>query len=250
MTHPSKEMLNGLTKRKLYRLGLRHGHKKCADLLRVIYLDLLQNRMPSFFDYETLSSWMNLQPFASLDPKLVADRMHWHLSEAGVNLKEHNLLPCLRTGDRTAKSDYLPIAIYLDQIRSAYNVGSILRTNEAFRLGSIHFSARTPFIDNEKVVKTAMGSIPYIPCFQNTPLSSLPRPILVFDTSDQAVPFASFSFPSSCTFVFGNEEVGVSNELLSIADTIIEIPLLGVKNSLNVACAFAIVASTIRRRSL
>jgi tRNA G18 (ribose-2'-O)-methylase SpoU len=239
-------MLNGLTKRKLLRLGVRQAHKKCAELLRAIYLDLLQGRPPSFLDYETVLSWMNFDPFFSLDLKQIANRMHWHLGEAGVNVKEHNLLPRLRTGDRKATAEYLPIAIYLDRIRSAYNVGSILRTNEAFRLGSVHFSERTPFIDNEKVAKTAMGAIPYTTCVQHTPLEALPRPILVFDTSDDALSLNSFDFPTSCTLVFGNEEVGVSDELLAVANAVIEIPLLGIKNSLNVACAFAIVASKIR----
>lgn len=241
-----EEMLHGLTKRKILRLGMRQGHKKCAELLRAAYLELLQGRTPSLTDYETLLSWLSLNPFTSLNPKLIADRMHWHLDQAGLTLKEHNLLPRLRTGDREARTGFGPIGIYLDQIRSAYNVGSILRTNEALRIGTVYFSSRTPYIDNEKVIRTAMGAAEIVPCIRNPQLSDLPRPIFVLDTSDEAVPLNEVHFPESFTLVLGNEEVGVSDELLAISDAIIEIPLLGAKNSLNVACAFAIAAARFR----
>ena len=238
-------MLLGLTKRKILRLGIRQGHKRCAELLRAAYLELLQGRTPSLADYETLSSWLSLNSFTSLDPKLIADRMHWHLQEAGLSLKEHNLLPRLRTGDRPARAPFGPAAIYLDQIRSAYNVGSILRTNEALRIGTVYFSERTPYIDNEKVARTAMGAAELVPCVRNPSLNDLPRPIFILDTSDDAVPLANVHFPQTFTLVLGNEEVGVSDALLAISDAIIEIPLVGAKNSLNVACAFAIAAAKI-----
>lgn len=242
-------MLLGLTKRKILRLGIRQGHKKCAELLRSIYLQILQGHIPSLADYETLSSWLSLNSFSSTNPKLVADRMHWHLQEAGLSLKEHNLLPRLRTGDREARQPFGSVAIYLDQIRSAYNVGSILRTNEALRIGTVYFSERTPYIDNEKVVRTAMGAAELVPCIRNPSLNDLPRPIFILDTSDQAIPLPNVHFPETFTLVLGNEEVGVSDALLSISDAIIEIPLLGAKNSLNVACAFAIAAAKIRGSS-
>lgn len=235
------------TKRKFLNLDLKLRHKKCAELLRGYFEQIQAGESPSFEYYHSLLSWMNLNPYTYTDLKSLADRYHWHLAEAGRCLKEHNLLPSLRTGDRAPKSDFLPIAIYLDHVRSAYNVGSILRTAEALRIGSVHFSDKTPFLDNEKVQRTAMGAAELVPCFRNTPLASLPRPIIALDTSDEAIPVANYLFPSSFTLILGNEEYGISNEALALADLILEIPLLGAKNSLNVACAFAIAAAEIRR---
>ncbi len=189
---------------------------------------------------------MELAPLENPGLKEIAERYHWHLEKTGRCLKEHNLLPTLRTGDRTAKADYLPAAIYLDNLRSAYNVGSILRTTEALRIGTVYFSEKTPFLDNEKVERTAMGAAALVPCRRNIPLSELPRPILVLDTSDDAIPLAEYLFPPSFTLVLGNEEVGVSDASLALADALLEIPLLGAKNSLNVACAFAIASAQIR----
>ena len=232
-----------LTKRKFLSLESVQQHRKCAELLRAAYQD-----GKDLETYQSYLCWMKLNPFVSQDRLELANRYHWHLEQTGKHLKEHNLLPRLRTVNHAPKADYLPIAIYLDQMRSAYNVGSILRTCEALRIGEVHFSAKTPFIDNEKVERTAMGAAPLVPCKRCTNLNTLPRPLFVLDTSDEAIPLARFIFPSSFTLVLGNEEVGVSHECLALADALIEIPMLGGQNSLNAACAFAIAAAEINRQ--
>lgn len=236
------------TKRKFLEFDLRWQHKKCAELLREYYDLLLEGQVCSFEIYRQYLSWMKQLPFEPADLKSVADRYHWHLTQAGQSLKEHNLLPKIRKKDHEAQTDYLPIAIYLDNVRSAYNVGSILRTCEAMRLGHIYFSQHTPDHEHEKVVRTAMGAAALVPCRRNVLLSDLPRPIIALDTSDEAISINDFLFPSSFTLVLGNEEYGISDDVLRIADMLVEIPLLGVKNSLNVACAFAIAGAQIRRQ--
>lgn len=239
------------TKRKFLRLEPKLRHRKCAEWLRLCYERLLQGEdcEEAIAFYNSLLSWMSLNSYTSSDPKSLADRYHWHLSEAGRCLKEHHLLPSLRTGDRKAKSDFLPVAIYLDNIRSAYNVGSILRTTEALRLGSVYFSDKTPFADHEKILHTAMGAAQLVPCFRNVLLETLPHPIIALDTSNEAIPLSNYLFPSSFTLILGNEEYGISDLSLAQADVLLEIPLFGAKNSINVACAFAIAAAEIRRQT-
>lgn len=235
------------SKRKFLLLDLRQQHKKCAESLRRFYEKSLHHEPASLEDYQQMIAWMDLLHFESTDLKLIADRYHWHLAEAHQSLREHNLLPQIRTGDHEPKADFLSIAIYLDQIRSAYNVGSILRTCEALRIGSVYFSEKTPFRDHEKVVRTSMGAGAFVPCYQNVLLKDLPHPIIALDTSDDAVPLHEMIFPTVFTLVLGNEEYGVSKESLSLCDCLVEIPLFGRKNSLNVACAFAIAGNIIRR---
>jgi tRNA G18 (ribose-2'-O)-methylase SpoU len=230
-----------ISKRKFLQLDPKQRHKKCAELLRRHY----EEKIEDFSVYNTLLSWIHFNPYIHTDFKALADRYHWHMQHAGLSLKEHNLLPSLRTGDHLPKRGFPNIAIYLDHVRSAYNVGSILRTVEALRIGKVYFSEKTPFTDNEKVKRTAMGAAELVPCFQNVPLSSLPRPLIALDTSDAAIPVAEFEFPESFTLILGNEEYGISNASLKEVDHIIEIPLYGAKNSLNIACAFAIAAAKI-----
>lgn len=230
------------TKRKFLDLDPKQRHKKCAELLRRLF----EEKSADFGEYNTWLSWLKHLPYEHTDFKGLADRYHWHLQQAGLSLKEHNLLPSLRTGDHIPKLDFPNIAIYLDHVRSAYNVGSILRTIEALRIGKVYFSPKTPFIDNEKVQRTAMGAASLVPCFQNVPLTDLPRPLIALDTSDAAIAVSEFEFPESFTLILGNEEYGISNDSLSAVDFIVEVPLFGAKNSLNIACAFAIAAAKIR----
>jgi tRNA G18 (ribose-2'-O)-methylase SpoU len=139
----------------------------------------------------------------------------------------------------------LPISIYLDNLRSAFNVGSILRTTEAFRLGQVCFAKNTPFIDNLKVLKTAMGTFDKVHCVKEAQLNDLPRPLIALETDPNAPSIFDFTFPPSFTLMLGNEEYGLSEEALSQKSAIVRIPLYGFKNSLNVASAFAIAAGVI-----
>jgi len=238
------------TRRKFLQLELRVQHKKSAEILRQIYEGLLQKKDPSalYKTYHQYIEWMNLQPFETTDLKHLADRYHWHIERAVIYLKEHNLLLHIRKGDHEPKKEFPEIALYLDNIRSAYNVGSILRTTEALRVSKVYFAKNTPFISNDKVKKVAMGSSEIVPCFQNVPLTDLPRPTIALETSQDAEPVSQYLFPKSFTLVLGNEEYGISEESLKECDSLIEIPLYGMKNSINVACAFSIAAAEIRRQ--
>lgn len=238
------------TKSKFQKLPRELQHRKCAEALRMVYELLLENKdaLSFFQNYLQYLVWMKLESFSFTSPKGIADRYHWHLAEGKILLKEHGLLPAIRRGDRSPKEEFPPCAIFLDNLRSAYNVGSILRTTEALRIGSLHFGGKTPFIDNHKVEKTSMGSAHIVPCFPNADLKTLPRPIIAIETGEDAHPVSSFLFPSVFTLVLGNEEYGISDASLKEADHLIQVPLFGAKNSLNVACAFGICAQEIRRQ--
>jgi tRNA G18 (ribose-2'-O)-methylase SpoU len=179
-----------------------------------------------------------------------ADRYHYHLRHAGVQVGEGRFLVDTKDkcGDAPAVAPYLPIAIYLDRLRSAHNVGSIVRTVEAYRLGEVFFSPGMMAPTHPQVVKTAMHSAPHVICHEDALLSALPRPIVAVETCQGAASIYDFTFPHSFSLVFGNEEEGCSEEALSLADAVIRLPLYGCKNSLNVANAFAIVAYEISRQ--
>ncbi len=238
------------TRIKFQALPFRRKHKKCAELLRRLYVNLLAQKewAHDWEVYQQLLAWMHEAIPENPTIKSVADRCHWHQKQAQVCQKEHRLLPSVRQTDRAQGAAPWPIAIYLDRLRSAHNIGSIVRTVEAFALGSIYFSAETPFITHKQVQDTSMGSHQWVSCHQGSELSSLPRPIIALETSNEALPLHSFIFPSAFTLVVGNEEYGCSDETLKLADNLVEIPLRGRKNSLNVANAFAIAAWEINRQ--
>ncbi len=235
------------TQKKFLSLPLRQQHKKAFELLRNYYES---SDMDLLIQYKKIQEWLALYPCDFNDKKQVSDRIHDHLKEASMTLKEHNLLSFVRTHDNTeTKRSILPISIYLDNIRSAHNVGSMIRTTEAFQLGTLYFSKKTPFIDHKQVQKTSMNTYQWVVCHNHLELNALPRPVIAMETSNQAKSIYSFNFPKVFTLVLGNEEYGCSDEVLAMADDIVEIPLVGRKNSLNVASAFAILASEIFRTS-
>jgi len=216
------------TKPKFNKLDPKLRHKKCAELLKEY------NRLASFLDIEPI------EPSA----EALTHRYHDHLDKADISVNEPDYL--VRTHDRVKGAPFLPIDIYLDNIRSAHNVGSIIRTLEAFRLGTLHFGGITPLPTQKKVADTAMGSHEWIE-WDTKPLDQLPGPKIALETVDGAPSLFDFTFPETFTLILGSEEFGVSQESLAQADSIVEIPLSGVKNSLNVANTFAIAAALIAK---
>lgn len=236
-------MFESMTEGEFLRLSERYRHKRAAQILRA-YQENPEPRRLSL--YRRLERWMELPPLQESLFLELSDRYHLHLSAAGISWKEHNLLasPCIQA-DTPSSIPYLPVAIYLDNLRSAFNVGSILRTTEAFRLGTVFFAKHTPFIDNAKVQKTSMETFDKVPCKKNTELLQLPRPLIALETDPNAPSIFEFTFPPAFTLMLGNEEYGLSPEALSGQDAIVRIPLYGYKNSLNVASAYAIAAGVI-----
>ena len=225
-------------------------HKFAARLLRALYCDLLKGEEGCiFFDaYSTLSSWMGLAPLKQRERETVANRYHYHVENRMQGVREEGLLPQVRKGDRPSLEPFLPIAIYLDELRSAHNVGSIVRTVEAFRLGTLYLSDKTPDLSHPQVQKTSMGAARSVPWKKGHTLDRLPSPIIALETSPEALSLEKYCFPDTFTLVVGNEELGCSKRSLASADLLVEVPLLGEKNSLNVANALAIAAWEIRRQ--
>ncbi|QVL58021.1 MAG: TrmH family RNA methyltransferase [Simkaniaceae bacterium] len=228
------------TKEKFFSLTHRRRHKNAGLHLRALY----EQKLPIDLHYRAMEEWLKLSPLDETIEQMT-DRFHLHMKEAAISLQEHSLL--VKRFDTLSDTPYGPLMIYLEDLRSAFNIGNILRTVEAFRLGTVIFSKNTPYIDNPKVQKTAMGTDRAVPTKQGD-LSSLTKPLIALETVEGAPSIHDFFFPESFSLIIGNEEYGLKEETLSQADHVIQIPLIGSKNSLNVASAFAIVASHIKNQ--
>ncbi len=236
-------MIENVTEGQFLRFSERFRNKIAARLLRLFYE---HKELRTLVLYRRVEEWLGLPRLSEENFYILSDRYHMHLEKAKIALKEHDLLfPAFHTMDHASSAPWLPVTIYLDNLRSAFNVGSILRTTEAFRLGSVRFGKATPFIDNLKVQKTSMCTYDKISCERVASLAELPRPLIALETAEEAPSIFHFEFPDSFTLLLGNEEYGLSEEALSQRDAIVKIPLCGFKNSLNVASAFAIASSVI-----
>jgi 23S rRNA (guanosine2251-2'-O)-methyltransferase len=147
--------------------------------------------------------------------------------------------------------------VVLDNIRSAFNVGSIFRTCDAGGVEHLHLCGISASPPNPKVLKTALGAERTVPWSHHVDAGALLRElraagyaIFAVERTERSVPYTEVVFPSKCALVFGHEVAGVARPLLDAADRVIEIPMLGRKNSLNVATSAGIVLFELVRRRL
>ncbi len=148
-----------------------------------------------------------------------------------------------------------PLHIVLDNIRSAYNVGSIFRTADAAGIARLHLCGVTAYPPNLKLEKTSLGSTWYVPWdyHRNTleavrALKKQGMAVASLETTDKSINYLDFDFPAPLSLVFGNEIDGVSMEIMKESDFLLQIPTWGMKNSLNVATAFGIVVYEAARQ--
>ncbi|MBN2188495.1 MAG: RNA methyltransferase [Chitinispirillaceae bacterium] len=141
-----------------------------------------------------------------------------------------------------------PLYIILDNLRSAFNVGAIFRTCDALRVSGLFLCGCTAFPPHVKLAKTSLGTIDYVPWKRfETALEAVRSlkeqriPVWAAETTSRSKPFYSMQYPQPLGLVFGNEALGVSREVLEICEAIVEIPLFGFKNSLNVATSVGII---------
>lgn len=244
-------MTSFFSKLKFEKLSTKQKHKHASRLVQKLY-ELLLKKDPAlsahYSSYETLCFYLGIES-PPISFEALSSRFHHHLKEAKIYRNEKDFLPQITTQDTSSKAPFLPIDIFLDNLRSAQNVGSIIRTTEAFRLGKLVLTKNTPDFAHQKVNAVSMGTSELVSSETFSCYEQLKKPIIALETSIDAISLYDFIFPPSFTLAIGNEEHGLSKSTLSQADLIIRIPLHGFKNSLNVASAFAITAGEIRRQT-
>ena len=148
-----------------------------------------------------------------------------------------------------------PVHLVLDRLRSAFNVGSIFRTAETARAAEVITCGYTAHPPHPKLEKTALGTLEYVPTrhFEHTldavrSLRDTGVRLVALETTSGSLPYASVSYPQPVALVLGNEALGVGREVLDACDDVVEVPMYGYKNSMNVACACAVVVFEILRQ--
>lgn len=142
-----------------------------------------------------------------------------------------------------------PIVVVMDNIRSMHNVGSVFRTSDAFLVGGICLGGFTPQPPHRDIHKTALGATESVDWwyYEQTiqavlDLKNKGFKVYAIEQTQGSISLEKFKKSQQpIAFVFGNEVEGVSNEVLQACDGAIEIPQYGMKHSLNISVAAAIV---------
>lgn len=143
-----------------------------------------------------------------------------------------------------------PIVIVLDNIRSLNNIGSVFRTSDAFLIEKIYLCGITATPPHKDIHKTALGSTDAVAWeyVENTmdlikKLKYQNIKICAIEQAEHATMLDAFSPEKDTTYalVFGNEVKGVSQQVVSASDMVLEIPQFGTKHSLNISVSAGIV---------
>ncbi len=154
------------------------------------------------------------------------------------------------TSDQALAAERHPVVGVLEDIRSLYNVGSCFRTADAMVLRKLMLSGYTPAPPRKEISKTALGATESVPWeHRRDPVEAVLAlkeegyhlyALEITDRSLKLDELDRINFPVA--FVAGNEIAGVGAGTLAHCDGAIEIPMYGVKHSLNVAVAFGIAS--------
>lgn len=150
--------------------------------------------------------------------------------------------------------------LVLHNIRSVYNVGSIFRTADAAGVSKIILSGYTPLpldrfnLPRKDFVKVSLGAEKTIPWEQHKNFAAAVKTlkkenylVVAVEQDKKSVSLFDFKMPKNkkAALVLGNEVRGLSKQSLSLCDKIVEIPMRGHKESLNVSVAAGIVLFTL-----
>ena len=157
--------------------------------------------------------------------------------------------------DQLPKIERNPVHVVLDNLRSAYNVGSIFRTSDAGAVEHIHLCGMSAHPPHKKLEKTALGAFDYVPWTYHERTTDALEELgqkdifrVAVEVTENSVPVPDFEWPTPVAIVFGNEVTGINERVLLACDATVRIPMHGYKNSMNVATAFGIVLYEVLRR--
>src|SRR6056297_2183983 len=155
-----------------------------------------------------------------------------------------------RSVEEFKASQKSPVVVVLDNIRSANNVGAFFRTSDAFKIDRIFLTGITASPPHKEITKSAIGATKSVDwqymdsvkeCCLNLKKSCYI--IIGIEQTNSSVYLSDFKIDNTSKYalVFGNEVMGISDDILENLDDSIEIQQHGTKHSLNVAVCGGII---------
>lgn len=161
------------------------------------------------------------------------------------------------TVDEFKQSQKLPIIVVLENIRSAYNVGSVFRTGDAFLIEAVYIIGYSAVPPHKEIKKTALGAEESVSWkhFPNAAaaiadLRELGYKVFSVEQAEGSISLEKLEQQEGekIAVIFGNEVTGVEQSTIAASDGCIEIPQLGMKHSLNIATAAGVVLWELVRK--
>ncbi len=155
------------------------------------------------------------------------------------------------------ESPKTPVIAVLENVRSAYNVGSVFRTADAFLIEAIYITGYTAKPPHKEIKKTALGAEEtvtwkYFPSAKEAihELKENGYRVFAVEQVENSISLEKFDAEDKVAVIFGNEVSGVEQSTIALCDGTLEIPQLGMKHSLNIATAAGVVLWEMVRKKI
>lgn len=167
-----------------------------------------------------------------------------------IKLKAAELRNTMATEEDRKKIKKNPIYIILDNVLDTYNVGAIFRLADAVAAEKVYLCGQTETPPNTRIKKASINTTEWVKWeYVETTVEAIATiknevaniKVIAVEQDEKSVPFdkADYSFPVA--LVVGHETDGVSKEVLTMVDQIVELPMHGINTSLNVMVSLGIV---------
>ena len=152
-----------------------------------------------------------------------------------------------------------PVTIVLDNVLDTYNVGSIFRLADAVAAKKVYLCGETLTPPNPRIKKASIETWKWVDWqYAPTALDAIAElkmkneklKIIAVEQDKRSKPFYEVRYEFPLAIVVGNETIGVSKDVLDMADAIVELPMWGVNRSLNVMVSLGIVLYKIMETCL
>lgn len=221
------------------------------------YAEVLRKSLKECFAYLQNSDFPFIRSIGDYDLSKFPDLIKLRdkiIKEESKNLRDSDIV--VRRYDSLKKASLkFPLLVILDNLRSAFNVGSIIRSCECLGVQEVILCGQTPNLTNRKVKETAMGTSDFIKISHYSTskeaifhYQKLGYEIIALELTNRSISLEDYNPNQKVALLVGNESLGIEEETLRLCDKIIEISMLGVKNSLNVSNATAIAIYNITNK--
>ena len=172
----------------------------------------------------------------------ILKRTHLEIAGAIPDLEELQTLP------------RHPVTIICENIRSLNNVGSIFRTADGIRVAKLILCGYTGCPPRKEIDKVALGAVESVPWEYRASaieavadLRAADVQVVALEHTDSSESYHAFPWRFPVAIVIGNECEGISPEVVAACDAAVEIPMYGIKQSLNVSTAVGVVGYEVMR---
>jgi TrmH family RNA methyltransferase len=240
-------------------LGIETGNANTTDLFSANEIQFFADTVKflasdTLFSPEVQATFRNTADILSGDilsatelRRMLNNIKHLLLNETGRYQADWDFTGSDGRLDPAKRRIFESMLVYLEDIRSPFNVGAMFRTAESFGAEKIFLSPFCADPSHPRAQRTAMGCVEVLPWerwefFAEAEGEELPYPVFALETG--GIPLAEFPFPRRGLLIAGSEELGISPRALAAADASlgrVSIPCYGAKGSLNVSVAFGIV---------